>query len=234
MPIDRSSRLEDLNAALRATDETTIAQLAEELGVSQRTIRRDIATLRLRGMDIDGDRGRGGGVRLSRAAPLPPVQLSGREAIGIWLSVQITQAAGGLPYSASTQTGLNKLISVLPPSRRAGLRRLADRIVVGPAASPERIDSLGKTSGALLPTFEQCFNDGLCLGFRYRDARGKTTQRRVEPHGMYVASPIWYVIAIDIQIDELRMFRMDRISNPRQLRRSFAPSRAVFESALPN
>ena len=60
MPIDRSSRLEDLIAALRATNETSIAHLAEELGVSKRTIRRDIATLRLRGMDIEGDRGRGG------------------------------------------------------------------------------------------------------------------------------------------------------------------------------
>ena len=233
MAIDRSTRLEALIAALRATNETSIAHLAEELGVSKRTIRRDIATLRLRGMDIEGDRGRGGGVRLSRFAPLPPVRLNEQEAIGIWLSVQITQAASEFPYSSSTVTGLNKLISVLPDSRRAGLRRLSDRIVVGPAASSGRIESLEKTSGALLATFERCFSDGLCLGFRYRDARGKTTQRRVEPHGMYVASPIWYVIAVDIQIDELRMFRMDRISNPRQLRRSFVPSRAVFESALP-
>jgi predicted DNA-binding transcriptional regulator YafY len=233
MPIDRSSRLEALIAALRAAGETSIAHFAEELGGSKRTIRRDITTLRLRGMDIEGDRGRGGGVRLSRFTPLPPVRLGEQEAIGIWLSVQITQAAGGFPYSSSTRTGLNKLISVLPDSRRAGLRRLSDRIVVGPAASSGQIESLGKTSGALLATFERCFSDGFCLGFRYRDARGKTTQRRVEPHGMYVASPIWYVIAVDIQIDELRMFRMDRISNPRQLRRSFVPSRAVFESALP-
>ena len=63
MPIDRSSRLDALVAALRASDGTSISNLADELCVSKRTVRRDIATLRMRGMDIEGERGRGGGVR---------------------------------------------------------------------------------------------------------------------------------------------------------------------------
>ena len=231
MPIDRSSRLDALISALRASDGTSISNLAEELGVSKRTVRRDIATLRMRGMDIEGERGRGGGVRFSRIAPLPAVQLDEREAISIWLSIQITYRTGGLPYSRSSKTGLNKLISVLPTSRRTQLRRISERIVVGPPASSARAASLGKTSGSLLEMFERCFNDGLCLGFRYRDAKGNTTQRRVEPHGLYVSSPVWYVIAIDIDKDAHRMFRMDRISNPRPMRRSFVPSRTVLESA---
>ena len=71
--MDRGQRLEALIAFLRANRSATMAELAHELDISVRTVRRDIASLRLRGMDIEGERGRGGGVRFSRFAPRQPV-----------------------------------------------------------------------------------------------------------------------------------------------------------------
>ena len=217
MPIDRAERLEALIAALRASEGTSMTALAEELGVSVRTIRRDIATLRQRGLDIEGDRGRGGGVRFSRVAPLPPLRLDEREAIGLWLSVQIARRATGMPWSRSSSVAIHKVVSALPSARRAQLRRLSDRIVVGGPASPNQRATAGEISPSLLEVFERCFSDGVCLGFQYRDRVGKTTQRVVEPHGLFIESPVWYVLAVDVEKDAHRMFRMDRISNPRAL-----------------
>ena len=52
------------------------------------------------------------------------------------------------------------------------------------------------------------------LRFDYRDARGKQTTRSVEPHGLLVRTPAWYIIAWDPRPDAARLFRADRISSP--------------------
>ena len=57
--LDRGDRLDALVAAIRAREGVSMAELAEDLGVSVRTVRRDVALLRLRGMDIEGDTMRG-------------------------------------------------------------------------------------------------------------------------------------------------------------------------------
>ena len=67
----------------------------------------------------------------------------------------------------------------------------------------------------------------MCLGFQYTDRKGAVTQRRVEPHGIYVEVPVWYVLAVDIDKQARRMFRMDRIANPRPFGRRFTPSMSV-------
>ena len=56
--------------------------------------------------------------------------------------------------------------------------------------------------------------------------------RRVEPHGIYVLIPVWYVLAVDLDKQAERMFRMDRIANPRPLARRFTTSRAVVEEMI--
>jgi len=233
MAADRAERLDSLVALLRASDGTSMTQLAEELEVSVRTVRRDISALRLRGLDIEGERGRGGGVRLSRHAPLPPLRLDEREAVGLWLSVEVARRASGMPYSRASRVGLNKVLAALPALRRSQLRRLSERIIVGPPASSSQRSSAGEITPTLLEAFERCFNEEVCLGFQYEDRKGATTQRRIEPHGLYVQSPVWYVLAVDIEKDNAqRMFRMDRISNPRPIKRSFEPSRTIVEEMM--
>ena len=230
--MDPSSRRDAVIALLRAEQSPTMGEIAAELGVSVRTIRRDVAALRLRGMDIEGERGRGGGIRFARFAPLPPLRLEEREAVGLWLSVQLARHAAGIPFSRGGQTGLNKVLSALPETRRRGLRRLSQRIFVGPSASAGVRASMGETVPTLIDTFERCFSEGVALGFDYRDRKGAGSRRRIEPHGIYVELPVWYVLAIDIDKQAPRMFRMDRIRNPRGLRRAFSPSDDVLAAFL--
>ncbi|TMA22216.1 MAG: WYL domain-containing protein, partial [Deltaproteobacteria bacterium] len=208
-----------LIAQLRARGSASMTELAEDLAVSVRTIRRDVAALRVRGMDIEGDRGRGGGVRFARFAPLPPLRLEEDEAVGPWLSVQLARRVAGMPFSRGGGAGINKVLAALPEARRRQLRDLCGRIVVGGCPT-------------LLDAFERCFREQVCLGFQYTDRVGATTQRRVEPHGIYVEVPVWYVLAIDIDKDARRMFRMDRIANPRPFARRFTPSRIIVEEMI--
>lgn len=230
--MDPSSRRDALVALLRTDRNPTMAELAEGLGVSVRTIRRDVAALRVRGMDIEGERGRGGGIRFARFAPLPPVRLEEGEAVGLWISVQLARHAAGIPFSRGGRTGLNKVLTALPEARRRNLRRLSERIFVGEPASANVRASLGEMVPTLLDVFERCFSEETCLGFDYRDRKGARTRRRIEPHGIYVDIPVWYILAIDLDKDAARMFRMDRISNPRPFGRPFEPSRAVVEEMM--
>jgi predicted DNA-binding transcriptional regulator YafY len=76
---------------------------------------------------------------------------------------------------------------------------------------------------------------GAGLGFQYRDQSGKTSWRRVEPHGLLVQSPVWYVLARDVDKAEPRTFRMDRISRPRILADiRFRPDISVIQAQLPD
>ena len=225
--MDRSERLDALTAFLRANRSATMAEIAEELGVSVRTIRRDVATLRHKGMDIEGERGVGGGIRFARFAPLPPLRLDESEVVGLWLSVQVARRAAGLPFSRGTSVGLNKVLSALPSDRRQSLRRLYSRISVGRPASAGVSESAGEMCPTLLDTFERCFSREICMSFQYCDRHGKTSQRRVEPHGILVKLPVWYILSIDVDKQVTRTFRMDRISNPRPFNRPFSPSREI-------
>jgi predicted DNA-binding transcriptional regulator YafY len=88
----------------------------------------------------------------------------------------------------------------------------------------------GKAPPELLRLFEEAFSTGIALGFHYRDRGGNETMRRAEPHGLLVSSPVWYVLARDIEKSEPRMFRMDRISRPRLLDAvRFRPDAGVIE-----
>ncbi len=230
--MDRTDRTDALVSHLRANHFATMTELAEELGVSVRTVRRDIADLRLRGLDIEGERGRGGGVRFARLAPLPPLQLDESQVVGLWLSVQLARRATGLPFSEDSGAGLNKVLAALPEARRQKLRQLYGRIAVGAPASPRLRDSAGEMCPSLIDAFERCFSQETCLSFTYRDRFENMTQRRIEPHGILVQPPVWYILAIDVDKSAQRMFRMDRISNPRPFSRPFVPSRAVVHEMV--
>lgn len=234
--LNRGDRLEALIAAIRAREGISMSELALDLGVSVRTVRRDVALLRARGLDIEGDRGRGGGIRFARYAPLPPLSLDAQQAVGLWLSVQIARRVSGLPFSRGSSAAMNKVLASLPPERRQQLRMLCRRIVIGTRASMRMQESFGEITPTLLDAFERCFREGVCMSFRYTDRHGATTQRRIEPHGIFVRQPFWYILAVDLDIqprtDAERMFRMDRIANPRATLRHFDPALEVIESIL--
>jgi predicted DNA-binding transcriptional regulator YafY len=231
----RAERLMELADLLRGRDVTTVRDLAEELGVSRRTLLRDLGALRERGMPISGEAGPGGGVRLEGDRGLAAVHLSLVEIVAIWLGVRLSQAASDLPWGEAADSAMAKLLASLPAPKARALRALCRRVIVAEAASPRIRAGAGATPPELLRLFEEAFSSGLGLGFQYSDREQRKTNRRVEPHGLLVHTPVWYVLARDVEKNEPRTFRMDRITRPRILREiSFRPDIRIIQAQLPD
>ena len=207
----------ELENRLRGRAETTVGELAAELQVSPRTVLRDLATLRDRGMPITGQSGPGGGIRLEGSRGLTAVHLSIPEVIAIWLAARLAREASHLPWSAAASSALTKVLASLPQPRASQLRALCRRVFVGPPADPDIRSTAGRPPAELLRLFEEAFSSGTGLGFDYTDRVGRRSVRRIEPHGLLVDTPVWYLLARDVTKGEPRTFRMDRIARPRLL-----------------
>jgi predicted DNA-binding transcriptional regulator YafY len=230
----RAERLMELADLVRARGATTVAELARELDVSRRTLLRDLGALRERGMLITGEAGRGGGIRLDERG-VSTVHFSLSEIVAIWLGARLSRAASDLPWGDAATSGMAKLLASLPTPKARALRALCRRVVVGQPASPNIRAGAGAAPPELLRLFEEAFSGGLGLAFQYTDREGRASTRRIEPHGLLVQSPVWYILARDVGKGEPRMFRMDRIARPRILPELvFRPDVRIVEVQLPD
>ena len=236
--MSRALRLLDLGDRLRAAAETTVPALARDLGVSARTVRRDLAALRARGLPITGEPGPGGGVRLEGPRGLTAVHLGVDDVAALWLATRLAHAvgplAGPVPWGRRAERALPKLLAALPRARARALRDLCGRIYVGAPAS-EAVRAGARTSvPELLEHVERAASEGLALRFAYRDRAGRASERLVEPHGVLVQLPVWYLLARDVAKDAPRAFRMDRIARPTLERaHRFTADRRLVRALLP-
>ncbi len=200
--------------SLRRNGTSTVAELAEEVGASRRTVLRDIAALRDEGYVIHSEPGRGGGLQLDPQSVQTTARLSVAEVFALLISVASMRAAGNLPFSGLADAGLAKIEKSLPSDKVRDLRRFLDCLYVGTLAPQVDISDMGTMDPALLPAFEPAFLKRLYLRFRYRDAKGIESTRQVEPQAMLILPPLWYLVAWDPSRQDFRHFRMDRISEP--------------------
>ncbi|MBY6344741.1 WYL domain-containing protein [Providencia rettgeri] len=200
--------------SLRRTGTSTIADLAEAVGASRRTVLRDISALRDQGFLISSEPGRGGGLQLEPQSVQPTTQLSVAEVFALLISVASMRAAGNLPFSDLADAGLAKIERSLPQNKLRDLRRMLTCLYVGRLSPLVDISDIGTVGPLLLPAFEAAFLQQLQLRFQYRDSKGTTTNRNVEPQAMLILPPLWYLVAWDPEREGFRHFRMDRISSP--------------------
>jgi predicted DNA-binding transcriptional regulator YafY len=200
--------------SLRRSGTTTVAALAEEVGASRRTVLRDIGALRDEGFVIHAEPGRGGGLQLDPQSVQTTPRLSVAEVFALLVSGASMRAAGSLPFSELADSGLAKIEKALPPDKVRGLRRFLDCLYVGKLSPRVDLSDLGVVEAALLPAFETAFLQQLHLKFRYRDRQGAASNREVEPQAVLILPPLWYLVAWDPARNDLRHFRMDRISEP--------------------
>ena len=214
---DRRDRLLRL---LRRRADWTAAGLARQLGVSRRTVLRDFGALREAGFDLATFSGPGGGVRLNPASIMITSQLRASEVVALIVSAEIARAASTVPFAAGAEHALAKIEQALPASRADELRTLRERILVG---DPSRNARPAAIDPALVEAFETAFTTTRLLAFTYRDHQGRRTERLVEPHGLLVRPPLWYVLAWDTAKNAPRLFRADRISTPAVTGHTFVP-----------
>jgi predicted DNA-binding transcriptional regulator YafY len=215
-------RRDTLLQLLRRRGDWTIHDLAYELGVSRRTILRDVNHLRERGFEISGMSGPGGGVHLEATSVLITSHLDTDEVVALILSVAVARATTWVPFAEGAERALAKIEAALPRHRVGELQRFMQRILIGDSAPDLRI-AVTRIDPTLVVTFERAFTSSLLLTFNYTDREGRRTRRTVEPHGLLVRAPLWYVIAWDPRRDAPRLFRADRMRRPSVTEQSFLP-----------
>lgn len=200
--------------SLRRNGTSTVADLAEKVGASRRTVLRDISALRDEGFVVHSEPGRGGGLQLDPQSVQTTARLSVAEVFALLISVASMRAAGNLPFSGLADAGLAKIERALPSDKLRDLRRFLDCLYVGQLSPQVDISDMGAMDPALLPAFETAFLQRRPLRIRYRDAKGAVSNRHVEPQAMLILPPLWYLVAWDPAREGFRHFRMDRISRP--------------------
>ncbi|WP_342375294.1 WYL domain-containing protein [Myxococcus stipitatus] len=206
-------RLDRVLGLLASRPSWTAAELAEELGVCVRTVRRDLARLEARGVPVESDAGRGGGVRVPPRTGLGRVQLDAHEVLDLLLALALAEQLRS-PLLLSTLKGLRqKLAASFPPEDRARVSGLRRRILVGPSSRNIAATWKPPTASVLRPIQEAFFEQrALELTYRTNDV---STERVVEPHYLLLSWPAWFLLVWDHLRGAVRMLRVDRIEAAR-------------------
>ena len=199
-----SARLLRLLSLLQARADWSGAELADELGVTARTVRNDVQRLRDLGYPVHASPGVGGGYRLGAGAALPPLLLDDEEAVAVAVGLRTAAGGGVTDIQETSIRALAKLEQVLPSRLRHRVQALQAATVEVPAPGPT-------VDAAVLTALASACRDHQRLRFDYRDHDGSVSVRSVEPHRLVHDRGRWYLVAWDSDRADWRTFRADRI-----------------------
>jgi predicted DNA-binding transcriptional regulator YafY len=201
---ETSARLLRLLTLLQTRREWSGQELADRLGVTTRTVRRDVDKLRDLGYPVHAGKGITGGYRLGPGAKLPPLLLDDDEAVATAIALRTVTTSGVAGIDETAVRALVKLEQVLPT-------RLRHRIdAVRPAAVRTPARETAVDAGVLSAVGTAC-RDHQRLRFDYRGRGGAGSSRVVEPHALVTWGSRWYLVAWDCDRAGWRTFRVDRI-----------------------
>lgn len=201
---ETSARLLRLLSLLQTPRDWSGTELADRLDVDVRTVRRDIEKLRALGYPVHAVAGVAG-YRLGAGAQLPPLLLDDDEAIAV--TIGLRTAAGGTiaGIEESSLRALAKLEQVLPSRLRHRVATLEAATVTMPSGAP-RIDP------DVLTTLAAVIRDHHRLRFDYRTHDGAEGRRTTEPHRLVHTGRHWYLIGWDVDREDWRTYRVDRLT----------------------
>lgn len=216
-----SARLLSLLSLLQARRDWPGALLAERLGVSPRTVRRDVDRLRELGYPVAAFKGPDGGYRLDAGTRLPPLLFDDEQAVALAVALR-TAATTGAAIREDAARALTTVRQVMPARLRHRVDTLRVTTVEPSAARPHP-----SVDGALLMTLSAAVHAGEVLRFDYAAASppegAARPPRRVEPHHLVSRGGRWYLVAFDLDHADWRTFRADRITPRSPTGPRFAP-----------
>jgi predicted DNA-binding transcriptional regulator YafY len=206
------------------------ADLAERLGISARTLRRDVDRLRELGYPVQAHPGVDGGYQLAAGAALPPLVVDDEEAVALAVGLLLAtqgglggvqgglaagqagdRAAGEVTVAEASARALAKVVQVMP----ARLRRRAEAVaaMTEPATWPSaRAGQAAAVNPEVLAGTALACRDAERIRFDYTAANGERTRRHVEPHRLVTLDRRWYLVGYDLARLDWRNFRLDRIA----------------------
>ena len=199
--MSRAQRLMSLVDLLRRHRyPVTGAVLARDLGISLRTLYRDIATLQQQGARIEGEPGLG--YVLRPGFMLPPMMFSVEEIEALVLGSRWVAERGDARLRRDAEAALAKIAAVLPEDLRASLD--ATSLLVGPASAP-RLDGID------LGLIRQAIRAERVATLHYRDERNIETTRTIWPFALGYFDHVRVLAAWCELRQDFRHFRTDRI-----------------------
>ncbi|AWW40358.1 helix-turn-helix transcriptional regulator [Streptomyces cadmiisoli] len=216
--LETSARLLRLLSLLQAHRDWSGAELADRLGVTPRTVRRDVDRLRELGYPVNASPGTGGGYTLGAGAELPPLLLDDDEAVAVAVGLRTAAGQGIDGIGESSVRALTKLEQVLPGRLRRRVGALnAFTVPMLHGGRQAAVDP------AVLTELAGLCRDAERLRFDYAErgpsapapgggtAGAALVRRTVEPHRLVCTERRWYLVAWDLDRDDWRTFRVDRI-----------------------
>ncbi|MFJ5779103.1 helix-turn-helix transcriptional regulator [Streptomyces sp. NPDC093094] len=209
-----SARLLTLLSLLQTRRDWPGSLLADRLGISLRTVRRDVDRLRELGYSIDAVKGPDGGYRLGAGAGLPPLLFDNEQVLALTVALRIAASRPDDTLAEPAARALNTLRQVMPSRLRHRIDALQVTAVDPPATQPS-----AAVDGDVLSALSTAVHAREVLRFGYApDAGGGGSgatggsPRRVEPHHVVSWGGRWYLVAYDLDRQDWRTFRADRIT----------------------
>ena len=207
--MDSAERLLKLLGLLEGRIDWTADELASRLEITTRTVRRDVTRLRSLGYPVEAAAGPGGGYRLGAGGKLPPLLLDDEEALAVALGLRVatTAAVGGL--EDASLSAMAKLEHVLPPKLRTRLEDVSEATISTAGQPSSRVDHNALAIAA------SATRARVRMRFDYTDGEGRHSERHTEPFRLVHTGRRWYLVAFDLDRDDWRTFRLDRVSDPK-------------------
>jgi predicted DNA-binding transcriptional regulator YafY len=204
-----AERLLSLLSLFQTRPQWTAPELAERLGITARTVRRDVTRLRDLGYPVDAAPGPSGGYQFGTGGRLPPLLFTDDEAVAVTVGLRAAASGGVAGVEEAAVSGLAKLEQVLPARLREQVDALhAATVLLVPPGGP-LIDA------DRLLTLAQACRRPERITFEYRDGSGRVSERRTEPFRLVNVDRRWYLVALDLDRRDWRTFRVDRMARPR-------------------
>jgi predicted DNA-binding transcriptional regulator YafY len=202
--LETSARLLRLLSLLQIHRDWSGADLADRLGVTPRTVRRDVEKLRSLGYPVHASTGTAGGYRLGAGAALPPLLLDDEEAVAVAIGLRSAALGSVEGIAEASVRALAKIDQVLP----SRLRRRVDAL----RAATVTVDSRApKVSADALALLAAAVRDRERVRFDYTARAGQDSLREVEPYRLVHTGRRWYLVAYDLGRTDWRTFRVDRM-----------------------
>jgi predicted DNA-binding transcriptional regulator YafY len=206
---DPAGRLLSLLSLLQTPRDWPGSELAERLGVTGRTVRRDVERLRALGYPVEASLGNQGGYRLVAGSALPPLLLEDDEAVAVAVGLRASAGQAVADVDEASLRALTKLTRVLPVRLRQRVQSLSSSMTVLPPENGPQVDiEVLTVLAAAVANHER-------LRVRYAARGGRAERRDVEPVRLVAAGRRWYLVAFDLDREDWRTFRVDRVEDPR-------------------
>src|SRR6478609_5308407 len=211
--MSRTSRLLELLSLLQTRRDWPGPLLAERLGTTDRTVRRDVERLREMGYSIRTTMGPDGGYRLGAGTELPPLLFDDDQTVAVAVALQTAPAAG-----VGIEEGAIRALATIRQVMPSRMRHRLDALEVTPITSRPGSGTPARVSADVLVSLAATVRSKEVLRFDYAardadpDAEGMRPPRRVEPHRIVTSQGRWYLLAWDLGRKDWRLFSVDRIT----------------------